>query len=319
MITSWILHAVVVSGLVAAAALAMERILSDHRFPTRWIWVVSIWVGMLLPFVSNAVSVSRAAPAVESGFSLADWLVALPARVSELPAAPIPVALDAPMKGIWIGASALLLILLVGAAIRLGGLRKGWGVRRVLGVMVRVSRTFGPAVLGFRKPEIVLPRRLLEMEREDLQLVILHEEEHLAARDTLLLAACAIPAVLMPWNPAIWWQIRRLRLAVEIDCDRRVLARGVHRRSYGALLLRIGADSQTFLLPVAALSEAQHRCPNQPRRWRWSALSVQCPSDSWLRATRRLLPAWRTRRPRRRIEPRIPILWRRCVSETTNT
>ena len=187
---------------------------------------------------------------------MADWLVALPARVSELPAAPIPVALDAPMKGIWIGASALLLILLVGAAIRLGGLRKGWGVRRVLGVMVRVSRTFGPAVLGFRKPEIVLPRRLLEMEREDLQLVILHEEEHLAARDTLLLAACAIPAVLMPWNPAIWWQIRRLRLAVEIDCDRRVLARGVHRRSYGALLLRIGADSQTFLLPVAALSEA---------------------------------------------------------------
>jgi hypothetical protein len=256
MITSWIFHAVVVSGLVAAAALAVERVLSDHRFPTRWTWVVSIWVGMLLPFVANVVPVSRAAPSGESGFSLPDWLAALPARVSELPAAPIPVALNEPMKGFWIGASAILLILLMGAAIRLGGLRRGWGVRRVLGVMVRVSRTFGPAVLGFRKPEIVLPRRLLEMEREDLHLVILHEEEHLAARDTLLLAACAIPAVLMPWNPAIWWQLRRLRLAVEIDCDRRVLARGVHRRRYGALLLRMGADSQTFLLPVAALSEA---------------------------------------------------------------
>lgn len=256
MITSWVLHSIVVSGLVVVAALAVERILSEHRFPTRWIWVFSIWIGMLLPIVVKAVPVSRAAPSKESGFSLTDWLAALPTRVSEIPSPTIPASLDAPMMGIWIGASALLVILLVGTAIRLGDLRRGWGVRQVLGVMVRVSSGFGPAVLGFRKPEIVLPLRVLQMEQEDLHLVILHEGEHLAARDTLVLAACAIPAVLMPWNPAIWWQLRRLRLAVEVDCDRRVLARGVHRRTYGALLLRMGADSQSFLLPVAALSEA---------------------------------------------------------------
>jgi hypothetical protein len=44
----------------------------------------------------------------------------------------------------------------------------------------------------------------------------------------------------MPWNPAIWWAMRRLRLAVEIDCDRRLLARGVDPRQYASLLLAVG-------------------------------------------------------------------------------
>jgi hypothetical protein len=44
----------------------------------------------------------------------------------------------------------------------------------------------------------------------------------------------------MPWNPAIWWAMRRLRLAVEIDCDQRVLGRGVDARHYATLLLTVG-------------------------------------------------------------------------------
>ncbi|HEV8125034.1 MAG TPA: hypothetical protein VGP80_12360, partial [Gemmatimonadales bacterium] len=49
-----------------------------------------------------------------------------------------------------------------------------------------------------------------------------------------------VALVLMPWNPAIWWAMRRLRLAVEIDCDQRVLGRGVDARHYATLLLTVG-------------------------------------------------------------------------------
>jgi hypothetical protein len=40
----------------------------------------------------------------------------------------------------------------------------------------------------------------------------------------------------MPWNVALWWQVLRLRVAVELDCDARVL-QNADARSYGDLLL----------------------------------------------------------------------------------
>jgi hypothetical protein len=44
----------------------------------------------------------------------------------------------------------------------------------------------------------------------------------------------------MPWNPAIWWSMRRLRLAVEVDCDRRLIVAGVDPHEYASLLLAVG-------------------------------------------------------------------------------
>ncbi len=43
----------------------------------------------------------------------------------------------------------------------------------------------------------------------------------------------------LPWNVPLWWQLRRLRLAVELDCDRRVLSRGVDPEDYGRTLLHV--------------------------------------------------------------------------------
>src|SRR5260370_41000251 len=42
----------------------------------------------------------------------------------------------------------------------------------------------------------------------------------------------------MPGSLALWWQLMRLRVAVEMDCDARVL-RHADARSYGALLLEV--------------------------------------------------------------------------------
>jgi hypothetical protein len=51
--------------------------------------------------------------------------------------------------------------------------------------------------------------------------------------------------VVMPWNPALWWATLRLRLAVEMDCDRRLLRRGVDPRRYATLLLAVGEHKST--------------------------------------------------------------------------
>jgi len=54
-------------------------------------------------------------------------------------------------------------------------------------------------------------------------MVIAHEQSHLAAHDPLLLIVALFLLVLMPWNLPLWWQLHRLRYAIEVDCDSRVL------------------------------------------------------------------------------------------------
>ena len=81
------------------------------------------------------------------------------------------------------------------------------------------SPSFGPALVGVLKPWIVIPRWALGMDAERLRLTFLHEVEHRDARDTSLLLAASLAAALNPWNPAMWWCVRRLRQSVELDCD----------------------------------------------------------------------------------------------------
>ena len=57
--------------------------------------------------------------------------------------------------------------------------------------------------------------------------VIAHEQSHLEARDPQLFTLALALLVFMPWNLPLWWQLRRLRYAIEIDCDARVLKGGV--------------------------------------------------------------------------------------------
>jgi hypothetical protein len=49
---------------------------------------------------------------------------------------------------------------------------------------------------------------------------------------------------------------RRLRLAIEIDCDARVLAQAGDVRTYGDLLIDVGERTLTGAAPIAALSES---------------------------------------------------------------
>jgi hypothetical protein len=62
----------------------------------------------------------------------------------------------------------------------------------------------------------------------------------------------------MPWNPALWWQLSRLRLAIELDCDARVIARKAGDAiAYSRLLVSVGERSLATRQPVLAMSRSR--------------------------------------------------------------
>ena len=266
MIAAWIAYALVVVTLVALAARAAESVARLAGRPTRWIWAGGLALGAGL----TALAPLRAPAAASDGVPLLaveaktagdagerggrDRLLAVlrapraalaGAMRSALVAAGrrTPPWADRAAIVAWPAGSALLLALLAVVHLRFRRARRAWPVAELHGVRVRLSPGTGPAVVGVVRPEIVVPRWLLERTAEEQRLVLAHEREHVRAGDGLLLAAGWAVAALLPWHPASWWMLSRLRLAVELDCDARVLRRGAATRPYGALLIEIAGLS----------------------------------------------------------------------------
>jgi TonB family protein len=85
----------------------------------------------------------------------------------------------------------------------------------------------------------VLPEWILSLDQPLRAIVLRHEEEHRSARDPYLLFGATVAVALMPWNLALWLQAKRLRLAIELDCDARVLRAHPSTERYGLLMLTI--------------------------------------------------------------------------------
>jgi TonB family protein len=163
--------------------------------------------------------------------------------------------IDDLLLAFWALASTLVFAFLVRSYFQLRRERGCWS-SHVLGTSnVLVSRQLGPAVAGLFRSRVVIPAWVLELDEEPRRLILLHEEEHLRAGDHRLLLTALVGLAVMPWNLPLWWQLRRLRLALEVDCDRRVLGRGVDTRAYGELLLEVGRRTAAPGLLKAAFAE----------------------------------------------------------------
>jgi hypothetical protein len=66
-----------------------------------------------------------------------------------------------------------------------------------------------------------------------------------------LLAALVVVAA-APWNVALWWQLWRLRFALEIDCDARVLRGATPDTPYAEALLEV--QQRRTRMPIAAVA-----------------------------------------------------------------
>jgi hypothetical protein len=155
----------------------------------------------------------------------------------------------------WLVTSAGLFALLLIVNVRLARARRHWPRQRIQDVDVRVAPSAGPAVIGMLRAEIVVPRSVLYRSADEQRLILAHEREHLRAGDHLLLALACAAAVALPWHPAVWYILARLRLAIELDCDARVLRRGASLPSYGALLIDIAAHGAGIRVGTLALAD----------------------------------------------------------------
>ena len=251
------MYGLIVGGLVGGAAWCLDRGLRTHGRPTRWIWLGAVGVGALAPFLP------RLLPAAATGDGPGSF--ALPVHALYELGTPAPslsepggsflagTGMEGSLGALWMMGSIFVLILFALLCLRLRRLRATWEPRDVCGEKVLRSEKFGPAVVGLIRSRIVLPSWAFGLGEKELELVVLHEREHVRARDPVLLAAGLTLAALSPWNPAVWWSLARLRLAVEGDCDRRVLARGASARSYARLLLTVAAGCRRTPDPAPAL------------------------------------------------------------------
>lgn len=260
MIAPWMLYCAAVGLLLCGGALALERALRACALPTRWAWLGALLLTLALP-AAMLVLPRQAPPAPPQRTAAPAGLAGERMDPAELPLTGTShprvdlAALDRPLLLGWGAASGATLLALLAMAAVLRRRRSGWRAAELAGVPVLISRDTGPAVVGLVRSRIVLPEWAAGADPERRDLLLEHETEHLRAGDPRLLAVGLAALVLAPWNPAVWWQLRRLRLAVEIDCDARVLRRRGDVRAYGSLLLEVGRRAGGSALAVAAFSE----------------------------------------------------------------
>jgi bla regulator protein BlaR1 len=112
-------------------------------------------------------------------------------------------------------------------------------------------------VVGLMRSRIVVPAWVMQESPDQQHYVMAHEQSHLDARDPLLVALSLILLMAMPWNPLLWWQFHRLRCAIEVDCDARVLQAGGDIGDYCETLIQVGQNQSEFIGSVTAMSESR--------------------------------------------------------------
>ncbi len=251
MILGWMIYSVLLAACAAAAAQAIEVVARGLGRSTRWVWALAILLSVGLSEVARVTPLGILTYLLPRA-ATAPWLAA-PAAAFFQAYNPLDRWNPALTAALW-ASSALAAACFAVALARLVRRRRGWRAGVVDGHAVLVSESDGPAVFGFGRGTIVLPRWALAADGRVRELMLAHELEHQRAGDPRLLLLALGALLLQPWNPVVWWLARRLRLAVEVDCDARVLERGSDVRTYGLVLLEAGSRAAGCRLPVPALS-----------------------------------------------------------------
>jgi beta-lactamase regulating signal transducer with metallopeptidase domain len=279
MIAWWIAQIALLGSLLALAAYGAEAALKVARRPTRWVWLGALLMTVALAAMaptrrSTSASAGRVWQATQTQAAATvsvapnDAMTMLRTAVSDASAlldaqvqrawsawhSVMPDGVELWLLFAWAVTSLGLLAAFVAVHVRYQQRRAHWPLRDVLGTRVRVADDTGPAVIGVTSAEIVVPQWLLTRDAHAQRLVLEHELEHVRQHDPLLLAASQAAVILLPWHPAVWWMASRLRLAIELDCDWRVLQRGASARDYGTLLIDLTDHRTGFGAALPAFS-----------------------------------------------------------------
>lgn len=302
MIAAWLIYALVIGGLLYVSARALELAAHALSIPTRFIWVAAIATTVALstrqlvrlskgldaptPSLERRIAhkVRSAAPVVMVERSLGPNETANAVRdamrsvvlntvynvartrgaIYRVDVAPLDPWNRTLVTSWFIGSAALAGFLFVAFG-RLREMEREFEPETIDGVPVSVSTDVGPALFGFGRPRTVIPRWALELPATERRIILAHEREHAVARDPETLLGALLMLVVQPWNVALWAMFSRLRLAIEMDCDRRVLGETCDARRYGELLVLV--QSRSTMAPQPLLSFVE-RTSNLERRIR---------------------------------------------------
>jgi beta-lactamase regulating signal transducer with metallopeptidase domain len=272
---SWMAYSIAGSLILVFAGMFAEPAVRRVHAPTRAVWVLVIFTSIAWSsstFLqgrrtldgsdgSTLLQDSRAAHVAASASGRTDIHTAklVETRVAEAREThgdtSDRVRLDLALLTLWfLGGLACLSVVAV-SAWRIARMRRTWQRDVVAGVPVLVSHDLGPAVIGLVHHGIVVPAWVTLLDSAPQHLVMRHEREHVRAGDPLLLWSATLLVAAMPWNVALWAALRRLRHAIEIDCDARVLRGGHEPQAYCRLLIDVGERTLSGVAPIAALAE----------------------------------------------------------------
>lgn len=267
MIAGWLVYCIAVSALLAGSAAALDAVLTRRGRPARWVWVIAIVGAMIVPAGVYVGQLRAAAPQHGLDETRVGGVAGrFPSYVLDNPAPNQSVAIPRARIPEWLGADRIVVAIAIAcvllASIRIAADswmlyrgRRSWTAHVIGDTNVLVSDDMGPAIVGFIKPRIVLPRWVLALDADDRDLMLAHEREHLHAGDTRVTTLALLMVAAMPWNVVAWYSWRRLRTAIEVDCDRRVLRRFPDVRRYGHLLVDVAQRATGSSLAVAGFSE----------------------------------------------------------------
>ena len=279
---AWMLYVVMVSLVLSLGAFLAERAARLKRAGTRWIWVTAIVASLLLPTLVSSVTfefprvleeqVATKIVALRQATTLtlspAMWFTGEPEPASWR-------AADGTIRQLWFGVSIAMLLALIASGVQLALRKRRWRKEQLAGRPVYLTQDVGPAVVGLLRPTIAVPAWVKQASPPQQAAVLAHEQSHLEARDPQLFTFALALLVFMPWNLPLWWQLRRLRYAIEIDCDARVLESGVDPAHYGETLIVVGERQSAYVGAVAAMSESKsfleeriEHMIRKPVRWR---------------------------------------------------
>jgi beta-lactamase regulating signal transducer with metallopeptidase domain len=259
---SWMLYSIVVSLLMGVAALVLERSAQIRRRPTRWLWGACIIASLAIVFIPSRVPLQIPEVTHADRATSSEMLTPPQTTALELSRLTLPIigsgqtrisnGVSTLLDWTWRMASMALALVILASGAHLSWRRRRWDRGHMAGTAVYISEDSGPAVVGFLRPLIVVPRWLTRSTPDEQELVIAHERSHLGAYDTQLLTIAICLLVCMPWNLMLWWQLRRLRLAIEVDCDARVLRLGYPVARYSETLIAVGErQSASYAVTMA--------------------------------------------------------------------
>lgn len=220
-----ILYVNLVGSLLAIMGILAEQSL-PAKFPRRWIWCGIILSGMAIPGAYRIKHNVEIADVMNQ--SAVGWWAGIESYCSTI-------------NRVWPLLSMGLMVWGVANLLRVARtvhMSRG-NAQMIDGVSVLVTDALGPATVGLLRSRVLLPKWVLALPGNQRQYVVRHEQEHRNANDARLLMLMSLSLILAPWNLALWWQLRRLRLAVEMDCDNRVITALGNPTAYGNLLLRV--------------------------------------------------------------------------------